>query len=34
MSADDDYPYLAATSSLDAAVFSRIREEMAKGDSP
>lgn len=34
MSPDDDFPYLAAISDLDVAAFSRIREEMAKGDSP
>ena len=34
MSLSDDFPYLAAVSDLDNAAFSRIREEMAKGDWP
>ena len=34
MSPDDDFPYLAVLSDLDNAALSRIREEVAKGDSP
>lgn len=30
----DDFPYLAATSDLDSAALARIRDDMAKGDSP